>query len=96
MRLDTWLKDDTMNVAFRQMLHNVTCHDWGWETKPNNGAVVPGTIGTSSATISVPAEPAQSNLEKLGSASPLTGDRGTNTVHAMRPTLNDACRPVLL
>ena len=33
IRHNTWLKDDTMNVAFRQMLHNVTCHHRGLETK---------------------------------------------------------------
>ena len=33
IRFDIWQKVNSMNLAFHQMLHNVTCHYWGWETK---------------------------------------------------------------
>ena len=77
-----------MSFAFRQVLHNVTRHDRGRETKPKAGTVVPGTIDTSCANTSVPAEPAHSYREKKGSASPLTGDCSTDAVHAVRSTLD--------
>ena len=77
-----------MSFAFRQMLHDVTRHDRGGKRKPMAEAVVPGTIDTSCANTSVPAERAQSYREKNGSASPLTGDRRTDAAHAIRSTLN--------
>ena len=54
-----------MSFAFRQVLHNVTRHDRGRETKPKAGTVVPGTIDTSCANTSVPAEPAVVSEEEL-------------------------------
>ena len=45
------------------------------------------TINTSCANTSVPAEPAQLYWENNGSASPFTGDRITDPVHAIRFTL---------
>ena len=60
----------------------------GEKQKPKAGVVVPGTINTSRANTSVPAEPVQSYWEKKGSASPLTGDRSTDAVHVITSTLN--------
>ena len=34
IRFPIWQTDGNMSLAFVQMLYNVTCHDWGWETTP--------------------------------------------------------------
>ena len=60
----------------------------GGKQNPKAGILAPGTIETSYANASVPAELAQSYWEKKWhSASSLNGDRSTDAVHAMRSTI---------
>lgn len=86
IRFPIWQTDGNMSLALVQMLYNVTCHDWGWETTPKGqdyGTRFDRNI-LSSCTRFRRSEPVV--FGKKGSAAPLTGNRSTDDVHTVRST----------
>lgn len=77
-----------MGSAFRQMLHNVSCHNWRGKENANAGILVPGTIEASCANTSATAQPALSYTEKKSTSSQFNTDRRIDGVYAMRSTLH--------